>query len=69
MANTSHIMAKSWRYLFVEVQESLGTVDIVEGRHTRDDPVDRHGVDTQNTPRCHEEPMRVRTTYEHLGTQ
>ena len=47
-------------YLFVEVDETLRAVDIVEGCKARNGPVDGHGVGPELTPACQHQPVRVR---------
>ena len=41
----------------VEVQESGGTIDVVEGSEASDSAVDIHGVKSRNASRRHEKPM------------
>ena len=47
------------KYLSVEVDESLGTVDVVEGCETGHRTVDGHGVGTKLTPARQHEPVGV----------
>ncbi len=54
-------MAKSaeFLYLFVEVDESLRAVDVVEGGETGDRSVDRHRVGPDLASAGQHEPVRV----------
>ena len=52
--------------LFVEVEEALGAVDVVEGGAAGHPAVDAHGVDTQRALRRHEQPVGVGATHKHL---
>lgn len=45
-------------YLFVEVQEAFGAVDVVEGGEGLDGAVDDHGVKPHCSPRGDQHPMR-----------
>ena len=53
-------------HLAVEVEEAILTVDVPEGSKALDRAVHTHGVVTQLATHCHEHPVRVRPTDEHL---
>lgn len=53
-------------YLFVEVEETLGAVDIVKRREGLNGAIYCHGVQTQRPARGHQHPVRRRSTDEHL---
>ena len=55
--------------LFVEVEESLGAVDVVEGSTAGHPAINAHGVDTQGAFSRHEQPVGVRAAHKHLQTQ
>lgn len=55
-------------YLFVEVEEAFGAVDVVEGREGLDGAVDAHGVEPDGAARGDQHPVRRRPTDEHLRT-
>jgi hypothetical protein len=44
----------------IEVEEPVGTVDIVEGGEGGDASVNRHGMEPQLTPTRQEQPVRIR---------
>lgn len=54
-------------YLSVEVQETAGAVDIVKRGKGVDGAIDRHRMQPQGAPACHQEPVGRRTADEHLG--
>ncbi len=53
-------------YLFVEVEESFGTVDVVKGREGLDGAVYCHGVEPHRPTRGHQHPVRRRPADKHL---
>ena len=53
-------------YLFVEVEESFGAVNVVERGEGLDGTIDGHGVKPHRSPRGDQHPVRRRTTDEHL---
>ena len=55
-------------YLFVEIEESFGTVDIVERGEAANGTINEHRVDTHSSMFCHEHPVWVATTHKHLWT-
>lgn len=56
-------------YLFVEVEETFGAVNVMEGWERLDGAVDAHGVKPHGSTRGDQHPVRRRTTDEHLGKQ
>lgn len=53
-------------YLLVEVHEAVGTVDVMELRHTHDAAVDSHGVTAQDSLIGQYEPMGIKPSNKHL---
>jgi len=49
-------------YLFVKVEKSLRTVDVVERSETCHSAVDTHRVEPEYTTRCHQDPVWIGTT-------
>lgn len=56
-------------YLFVEVQETFGAVDVVEGGERLDGAVDAHGMKPHGSAGRDQHPVRRRTTDKHLRQQ
>lgn len=50
----------------VEVQESLGTVDVVEWGEASGASIDGHGMNPQLPSICEEDPVRLVATHKHL---
>lgn len=53
-------------YLFVEVEEAFGAVDVVKGGEGLDGSIDGHGVKPQPSSRGDQHPVGGRATDEHL---
>lgn len=53
-------------YLFVEVEETFGAVDVMERGERLDGSVDGHGVKPHGSPRGDQHPVRRRSADEHL---
>lgn len=56
-------------YLFVEVEETFGAVNVVEGGERLDRAINGHRVKPHRSPRGNQHPVRRRTTDEHLCQQ
>lgn len=56
-------------YLFVEVEETFGAVDVMEGGERLNGAIDGHGVQPHGPPRGDQHPVRRRSTDEHLRQQ
>ena len=54
-------------YLFVEVEETFGAVDVMEGWERLDGAINAHGVKPHGSTRRDKHPVRRRTTDKHLG--
>ena len=55
-------------YHFVEVEESLGAVDVMKRRERSDGSVNVHWLGPDRSSAGDEQPQRVRATHEHLDT-
>ena len=55
-----------YMYLSIEVEEAVGTVDVVEGSKASDRAVNVGGVDVHASPAAQEYPVWVGTTHKHL---
>ncbi len=56
-------------YLLVEVEETFGAVDVMEGGERLDGAINAHGVKPHGSARGDQHPVRRRTTDEHLWQQ
>lgn len=53
-------------YLFIEVEKTFGTVDVMEGGERLDGTINGHGVKPHGSPRGDQHPVRRRSADEHL---
>lgn len=56
-------------YLFVEVEETFGTVDVVKRGERLDGAVNGHRVKSHRSARGDQHPVRRRSTDKHLSTK
>ena len=60
---------KGLPYLRIEVEEAVGTVDVVEGSKAGDGTIDEHGMDIHASSPTEEYPVGIWSAHKHLVVQ
>ena len=64
--NSATEPSKKSSYLRIEVEESVRTVDVVEGSKAGDGTIDVHGMDIHASSPTEDYPVRIWSTHKHL---